>query len=73
MTTSTSGKSRPRAATSVQNKTEGEEGVLGWVENAFKAADRLFGGSWPCSEWRENELSAGSLDRIYARAIGISK
>lgn len=50
MTTSTRGRSRPRAATSVASRIDGEEGVDNDDENDARVRVRASGGICP---WRE--------------------
>lgn len=45
---STSGRSNPRAATSVASNREGESGVDGCKAKADKVDARLAGVRWPC-------------------------
>lgn len=52
MTTSTWGRSSPRAATSVQRSIDGEEGVQISDEKAFSVRDRAEGDRCPCRECR---------------------
>ena len=53
MTTSTSGRSRPRAATSVARRIDGEEGRAAELVKFVRVFVRAAGGRWPC---RENRL-----------------
>lgn len=64
-TTSTSGRSSPRAATSVHSSTPGVD--AGRFTNAWNVAARLVGDICPCSEWIENGSSWGRTDRILYR------
>lgn len=50
MTQSTSGRSSPRAATSVQSRTDGESGVLGCETKEQSDKVRFAGGMCPCNE-----------------------
>ena len=51
MTTSTWGRSKPRAATSVASRTEGEEGSAIDDEKAFKVLVLAEGVRFPCREY----------------------
>lgn len=51
MTTSTCGRSSPRAATSVARRMDGEEGVQMDVAKAVRARVRAEGVRWPWREW----------------------
>lgn len=55
--------SRPRAATSVVSRIDGEEGVASAEENAVSVRVRAAGGNWPCREWRlvEGGRTAGRI------------
>jgi hypothetical protein len=55
MTTSTCGRSRPRAATSVARSMDGLDGVAIDVEKAVNVRVRAAGGRWPCREYRVAE------------------
>jgi hypothetical protein len=52
MTTSTCGRSRPRAATSVASSMDGPDGVAIDVEKAVNVRVRAAGGRCPCREYR---------------------
>jgi hypothetical protein len=52
MTTSTSGRSRPRAATSVVRRTQGDDGIDKEDENADNERVRADVGRCPCTENR---------------------
>jgi hypothetical protein len=56
MTTSTRGRSRPRAATSVASRIDGEEGVDNDDENDARVRVRASGGICP---WREYIVASG--------------
>ncbi len=51
MTTSTSGKSRPRAATSVARRIEGADGSAAEFVKLASVFVRVLGGRCPCREY----------------------
>lgn len=51
MTTSTSGRSRPRAATSVARRMDGTDGSAAEFVNFARVLVRTLGGRWPCKEY----------------------
>lgn len=55
MTTSTLGRSSPRAATSVARRMAGDEGVESADEKAARVRVRAAGGRWPCNEYNSDD------------------
>jgi hypothetical protein len=65
ITTSTSEKSTPREATSVQRRTAGHRCEAGWETKACRAVSRTRGGRSPCSDVRLKDDKPGRCERIY--------